>query len=299
MTTLNSTRLNTVPVQKRRKSRTAFARTGPMRYFAHAGVWFYGILLIAPLYYLVISAFKQNKDIFNHPFSPFTPLSLDNFSLAFNQASLGTALINSVYITAAAEILTLLLAVPAAYALARSTGVVGRIVERTFALGFLIPGFAALVPTVLLSIMIGLFHTREFLILFLPAGALPLTVILLTQAMRTIPAELEESAILDGAGSGRVLWSIYLPLALPTLSVVAILNFLGFWNEYFFSLVIIGPDAALRTAPVALPMLSVANSAQYGVLSAGILITLIPAYLVYAFFADKMENAVLAGAVKG
>jgi multiple sugar transport system permease protein len=257
------------------------------------------LLLAAPLYYLVISAFKRNTDIFNQPFSPFTPLTFDNFGLAFSQASLGTAMLNSVYVTLGAELVTLLLAIPAAYALARSKGAVGRMVERVFALGFLIPGFAALVPTVLLSISLGLFHTREFLILFLPASALPLTVILLTQAMRAVPAELEESALLDGAGPLRVLWSVYVPLSVPTLTVVAILNFLSFWNEYFFSLVIIGPDAALRTAQVALPTLSIANAAQYGVLAAGIIITLVPAYLVYAVFADKMESAVLAGALKG
>ncbi len=284
------------PLRRRRRRRgDALGRTGPLKYLAHAGVWVYVVLLAAPLYYLVISAFKRNTDIFNQPFSPFTPLTLDNFGLAFSQASLGTAMLNSVYVTIGAEALTLLLAVPAAFALARSKGAAGRIVERMFALGFLIPGFAALVPTVLLAIAIGLFHTREFLILFLPASALPLTVILLTQAMRAVPAELEESAVLDGAGPIRVLWSVYVPLAVPTLTVVAILNFLSFWNEYFFSLVIIGPDAALRTAQVALPMLSVANAAQYGVLAAGIIITLVPAYLVYGVFADKMESAVLAG----
>lgn len=288
------------PVRRRRRGRRdALGRTGPLKYLAHAGVWLYVVLLAAPLYYLVISAFKQNVDIFQQPFSPFTPLTLDNFAKAFDQAALGTAMLNSVYVTLGAEVLTLLLALPAAYGLARSRGTLGRVVERTFALGFLIPGFAALVPTVLLAISIGLFHTREFLILFLPASALPLTVILLTQAMRAVPAELEESAVLDGAGGLRVLWSIYVPLSIPTLTVVAILNFLSFWNEYFFSLVIIGPDAALRTAQVALPTLSIANAAQYGVLAAGILITLVPAYLVYAVFADKMENAVLAGALKG
>ncbi|GAA2445745.1 carbohydrate ABC transporter permease [Agromyces soli] len=288
------------PVRRRRRRRgDALGRTGPSKYLAHAGVWLYVLLLAAPLYYLVISAFKRNTDIFNQPFSPFTPLTFDNFGLAFSQASLGTAMLNSVYVTLGAELVTLLLAIPASYALARSKGAVGRMVERVFALGFLIPGFAALVPTVLLSISLGLFHTREFLILFLPASALPLTVILLTQAMRAVPAELEESALLDGAGPLRVLWSVYVPLSVPTLTVVAILNFLSFWNEYFFSLVIIGPDAALRTAQVALPTLSIANAAQYGVLAAGIIITLVPAYLVYTVFADKMESAVLAGALKG
>ncbi|MFK4731152.1 carbohydrate ABC transporter permease [Agromyces mediolanus] len=287
------------PSRRRRRRGDALGRTGPLKHLAHAGVWLYVLLLAAPLYYLVISAFKRNTDIFNQPFSPFTPLTFDNFGLAFSQASLGTAMLNSVYVTIGAELVTLLLAIPASYALARSKGAVGRMVERVFALGFLIPGFAALVPTVLLSISLGLFHTREFLILFLPASALPLTVILLTQAMRAVPAELEESALLDGAGPLRVLWSVYVPLSVPTLTVVAILNFLSFWNEYFFSLVIIGPDAALRTAQVALPTLSIANAAQYGVLAAGIIITLVPAYLVYAVFADKMESAVLAGALKG
>lgn len=285
--------------RKRRRRTEALGRAGKLKYLAHAGVWFYVLLLAAPLYYLVISAFKHNVDIFNHPFSPFTPLTLDNFSLAFSQASLGTAMLNSVYITVVAEILTLVLALPAAFALSRSKGRLGQMIERIFSLGFLIPGFAALVPTVMLSIMLGLFHTREFLILFLPASAMPLTVILLTQAMRAVPSELEESARLDGASGARILWSVYLPLTVPTLSVVAILNFLSFWNEYFFSLVIIGPEASLRTAQVALPTLSIANAAQYGVLAAGILITLVPVYLVYTVFADKMENAMLAGALKG
>jgi multiple sugar transport system permease protein len=275
------------------------SRSGPLKYLAHAGVWLYAALLLIPVYYLLISAFKNNVGILTAPFSPFTGLDLGNFGKAMSEASLGPALVNQAYITAGASALTIVLAVPAAFALARTRGRLGTAVERVFALGFLIPGFAALVPTVMLAIAFGMFHTREFLIIFLPASALPLSVVLLTQAMRTIPTELEESAVLDGAGSVRVLWSVYFPLSLPTLTVVMILNFLGFWNEYFFALVLAGPDTAVRTAQVALPTLSLANSAQYGVLAAGIVITLIPVYVLYVFFADKMEGAVLAGAIKG
>ncbi|MFC8829532.1 carbohydrate ABC transporter permease [Streptomyces sp. NPDC057137] len=274
-------------------------RTGPLKYLAHAGVWLYVGLLIVPLYYLLISSFKSNLSIINDPFSPFTGLDTGNFGKAMRNATLGPALVNQAYITVAANVLTLVLALPAAFALARSKGRIGAAIERIFSLGFLIPGFAALVPTVLLSISLNLFHTREFLIVFLPASAMPLSVILLTQAMRTIPAELEESASLDGAGSWRLLRSVYLPLSMPAVVVVLILNFLSFWNEYFFSLVITGPDTAVRTAQVALPTLSMANASQYGVLSAGIVITLVPVYILYAFFADKMEGAVLAGALKG
>ena len=274
-------------------------RSGPLMYLAHAAVWLYVLLLLVPIYYLLISAFKNNTGILSAPFSPFTGLELGNFGKAVRNATLGPGLANQAYVTVGANALTLVLAVPAAFALARARGRVGIAIERVFALGFLVPGFAALVPTVMLSITLGLFHTREFLILFLPASALPLSVILLTQAMRTIPRDLEESAVLDGAGSWQLLRSVYFPLSVPTLTVVLILNFLSFWNEYFFALVIIGPDTAVRTAQVALPTLSLANASQYGVLAAGIVVTLVPVYILYAFFADKMERAVLAGALKG
>ncbi|GHS84738.1 transporter [Actinomycetota bacterium] len=289
----------TTKPRRRSRDSSQLSRSGPLRYLAHAGAWLYTALLVVPIYYLVVSAFKTNLGIINDPFSPFTGLVLTNFEKAWTQASLGPALLNQAYLTVGANVLTLALAVPAAYALARARGSIGTMVERTFSLGFLVPGFAALVPTVLLAIAVDMFHTREFLILFLPASAMPLSVILLTQAMRAVPKELEESAVLDGAGQWRVLRSVFLPLAMPTVTVVTILNFLGFWNEYFFSLVIIGPDPALRTAQVALPTLSLANASQYGVLAAGIVITLVPVYVMYAFFADKMEGAVLAGAVKG
>ncbi|MFI6321031.1 carbohydrate ABC transporter permease [Nonomuraea sp. NPDC050556] len=274
-------------------------RSGPLMYLAHAAVWFYVLLLLVPIYYLVVSAFKNNVGILSAPFSPFTGLELGNFGKAMSNASLGPGLVNQAYVTVAANALTLALAVPAAFALARTRGRVGAVIERVFALGFLVPGFAALVPTVMLSIMMGLFHMREFLIVFLPASALPLSVILLTQAMRAIPRDLEESAVLDGAGAWQLLRSVYFPLSVPTLTVVLILNFLSFWNEYFFALVITGPDTAVRTAQVALPTLSMANASQYGVLAAGIVITLVPVYVLYVFFADKMERAVLAGALKG
>lgn len=273
--------------------------TGPLAWLSHFGVWAYVVLLAVPLYYLVISAFKSNIGILSAPFSPIAGFDLGNFGKAISQANLIPALGNQAYITIGANVLTLVLAIPAAFALARAKGKLGVVIERVFAMGFLIPGFAALVPTVMLAIGMNLFHTREFLILFLPASAMPISVILLTQAMRAVPAELEESAVLDGAGQFRTLRSVYLPLCVPTVVVVTILNFLSFWNEYFFSLVIIGPDPALRTAQVALPTLSLANASQYGVLAAGILITLVPVYVLYAFFSDKMEGAVLAGAVKG
>lgn len=281
------------------KARRQTFRAGRSRYLAHGLVWLYAAALALPLYYLVISSMKTTVEINKQPFTPSLTPEWSNFSTAFDQADLGRAMINSLYITAGAEILTLLVTLPAAYAIARTGGRIGRVLETTFGLGFLVPGFAALVPSVMLAITLGLFQTREFLILLLGASAVPLAVLLMTQAMRSVPRELEESATIDGASQFRVFVHIYLPLTIPTVSVVAILNFLSFWNEYFFALVIGGTRVEVRTAQVALPTLSAATNAQFGVLAAGVIITLVPVYVVYLLMARRMEDAVLAGALKG
>lgn len=284
------------PTSRRSTSQRSTAQRGLLA--GHLLAWLYALLLLLPLYYLLTTSLKNNPEVFDHPFALPTEWLTDNFSRAWDLASLGPALGNSMLITVGAEAITLALAFPAAYGLARSTGRVAGLVEKVFAAGFLIPAFAALVPTVLLAIELGMFQMQAFLILFFPATALPLSVILLTQFMRTIPAELEESAMMDGAGRWTVLWRIYVPMSLPGVVTVAILNFLGFWNEYLFSLVILGPDPELRTVQVALPSLISATMIQYGVLAAACLISLAPVYAVYAALQRRMENALVDGAVK-
>ncbi|MEO3756182.1 carbohydrate ABC transporter permease [Streptomyces sp. B6B3] len=253
---------------------------------------------MVPLYYLLISSFKETTAIFDQPLTPPVDPVWHYFEDAFRYARLDLALINSALVTAAALALTLLLAVPASFALARSRGRAAVLLERIFGLGFLVPTFAALVPTFLLAAYTGLFHTRTFLILLLPAGAMPLSVIVLTQFMRSVPPEPEESARVDGAGTWTVLWRVFVPLSMPGIATVLLLNFLNFWNEYLYSLVIIGPDTAQRTIQVALPTLQANQATEYGVLMAGTAVTLVPVYIVYVVLQRRMEQALISGAVK-
>ncbi|MFD0744849.1 carbohydrate ABC transporter permease [Phytohabitans flavus] len=122
---------------------------------------------------------------------------------------------------------------------------------------------------------------------------------LLTQYMRAIPRELDDSARLDGAGPLQALARIYLPLAMPAVSTVLLLNFINIWNEYLIALVVAGPSADIRTAQVALPTLVTNVSAQYGLLTAGTVITLLPVYAAYLLLRRRMEDALLSGALKG
>lgn len=261
--------------------------------------WIYAALLIVPLYYFIVSSFKSNEEIFESPLAFPSTWDVGNFTTAIDQADLVLAVANSVLTTLGALVLTLLLALPASFALARSTGRLGKVVEGVFALGFLIPSFAALFPTFLLAALLGQFHTRTFVVLLLPATALPLSIVILTSFMRTIPRELEEAASMDGASAPQVLRQVYLPICVPGIATVLLLNFLSFWNAYLYPLILIGPDTAQRTIQVALPTLKVDAGTDYGVLMAGTLFTLLPVYLVYTVLQRQMQRALVSGAVKG
>ncbi|MBK3556812.1 carbohydrate ABC transporter permease [Streptomyces sp. MBT56] len=265
---------------------------------AHVLAWLYAALLVVPLYYLLVSAFKTNDQIFGSPFALPTSLSAHNFAEAFSSADLGPAVVNSVLVTALALALTLALAIPAAFAIARTEGRLGAFVERVFSLGFLVPTFAALFPTFLLAAATGLFHTRSFMVLFLPATAMPLSVVILVQFMRTIPREMEEAARIDGASTFGVLRHVYTPMCMPGIATILLLNFLTFWNEYLYSLVIIGPDPEQRTVQVALPTLKSLTGTDYGILTAGTVLTLVPVWAVYTVLQKRMQQALVSGAVK-
>ncbi|MEU3980523.1 carbohydrate ABC transporter permease [Streptomyces sp. NPDC026672] len=259
--------------------------------------WLYALLLAAPLYYLVVSALKTNIEIFSHPFALPGHWLWSNFRTAWQTADLGRALWNSVLVSVVSILLTLGLAVPASFALARLDNRLSRLVTGAFSVGFLIPPFAALIPTVILAIKMRLFYTLEFQMLLLPASALPLSVLLLTQFMRTVPPALVESAALDGAGNWRLLFNVFLPIAMPGVVSVTILQLLTFWNEYLFSLTITGTAPDVRTVQVALPSL-VSDATDFGVLTAGTVLTLLPVYVAYSLANRRMQEALTAGAVK-
>jgi multiple sugar transport system permease protein len=290
--TLTSARL--APTGGKRAARLRRWNPGALAYLL---VVAYAAALLLPLYFVVVSSFKTNETIFLEPLSPPTTLSFAKYGEAQSAVDLGGALLNSVIVTLAAEIVTLLLALPAAYGIARHRGRLGKVIETIFGVGFLIPTFAVLVPTFLLAAFSDLLYSRIFLILFYPATVLPLSVILLAQFMRTVPRELEESAMIDGATRMQILRHVFIPLVIPGIASVAILNFLAFWNEYIFALIL--TNDASRTVQVAVPALRDSRLIDYALLSAGIVIALVPVYIVYTVLQRRMQEAMLVGAIKG
>jgi multiple sugar transport system permease protein len=142
-------------------------------------------------------------------------------------------------------------------------------------------------------------QTRTFPALIYPAGALPLSVILLTQFMRTIPPELEETAIVDGANRLQTLRKVYVPIAAPGIAAVVILSALGFWKEFLHALVLAGINPGVRTVQVAIIGLQGEGTTEFGVLVVGVLISIILVCLLYVFLNHQGESALTEGVVKG
>lgn len=277
--------------QRLRDGSTAFNTIG------YGAAILYALIIIIPLYFVLVSAFKDNAQIFGTPLALPTRLGFENFAKAERVALLSRAMTISLGITAGAEVLTLLVAFPAAYAIARIRTGLAPLTEGLFSLGFLIPAFAMLVPIVMLAAQSGLLYSPTSLVLFYPAWRLSLSIVLLASFLRKVPHELEESAEIDGANRLQMIRHIFFPLARPGVVTVVVLNFIDIWNEFLFALILLSQKN--RTVQIAIAALKGERLIDYGLLSAGVVLSILPVYLVFIIFQEQVVKGLYTGAVKG
>jgi multiple sugar transport system permease protein len=257
----------------------------------------YAFLIIIPLYFVVISAFKNNSQIITTPLALPAALDFNKFLQAQANVNLLRAMLISVAVAIGAEILTLVLAFPAAYAIARMQTRLAPFTEAIFSLGFLIPSLAILMPVYLMTAKAGLLYHPIALVILYPAFSLPLSLILLTSFMRKLPRELEESAVMDGGNVLQIILYIFFPICMPGILTVLVLNFINIWNEYLFALILM--DSNNRTVQLALALLRAnQRSVDYGLIAAGVLISMIPVFIIFIFFQDRIMSGMLTGAIK-
>jgi multiple sugar transport system permease protein len=257
----------------------------------------YALLILIPLYFVIVSAFKNNSQIILTPLALPSSLNFQKFFQVQENVNVLRAGSITIGITLGAEFLTLLLAFPAAYAVARIPTRLAAVVEAIFAIGFLIPGLAILMPIYMMTAKAGLLYHPIALVILYPAFNLPLTMILLTGFMRKLPRELEESAVMDGGNVLQIIFYIFFPLCMPGIITVMVLNFINIWNEYLFALILM--DSNNRTIQLALALLRAnQRTVDYGLIAAGVLISMIPVFIIFIFFQEKIMSGMLAGAIK-
>jgi N-acetylglucosamine transport system permease protein len=255
--------------------------------------------------WVAYSSLKADDAIFRDAFAlpSIATLHADNYARAWNGAHFGEYFINSIIVTGTSVALIVALGALAAYALARFSHPMGRLVFGLIIAGLTVPAQLSIVPLFFELRSMGLLNSRTGLILVYTANGLPFAIFILAGFFRALPRSLYEAAVVDGCGEFSAFWKVLLPLARPGLVTVAIFQFIGVWKEYFYAFMLVSGDTAgtARTLPLGLANLSIAAEyrTEYGMLFAGIILVTLPILVVYVMLQRQIVSGIAAGALKG
>lgn len=251
-----------------------------------------------PFYWMLSSAFKSPAEIFTYPIVWWpSQLRWDNFVAAWQAAPFGIYAVNSVLVASAQALIEVACGTMAAYAFSR-INVPGRdLLFGVVLMALMVPGEITLIPNYVTLSKLGQVNTYAGLIL--PSAVSAFGIFLLRQHMMGLPKELFEAARLDGAGHGRMLWNITIPLSLPMMFTLGLLTFVTSWNSYLWPLIITDSDAR-RTLPVGLKLLrDVQQGDPWNLLMAASVVVVVPVILLFLFTQRHFIRGITAGAVKG
>jgi len=244
---------------------------------------------------------KTNPEfISTSPWAPPASPQFGNYPDAWSNANMGRFFVNSVVVSLGATVLSLAVALPAAYVLGRIPFRGSNLVMAVFLIGLMIPWMVTFIPIYYLLEDLHLLNTLTGLVFLNATYNAPFNIFVLTGFMRTLPAELEYAAAVDGATPFQSFWRVIVPLVTPGIASVGIITFLWTWNEFFFSLVMIS-DPEKFTLPLGLFRLGVQASygSQWVQVFAGMIITVIPVLVIFGALQERITRGLTAGAVKG
>jgi multiple sugar transport system permease protein len=280
-----------VAVAKRRRW-----RSNPLYYVGIAAIVVY---CLAPFYWMVVSALRRPSDQFSNEWVP-NPPSWQNIRVAFSPSNgFARSLLNSVIVAGTTTVLTLILGISAAYALARlnfrGKGFVLSMIIATS----MFPTIAVVVPLLQLFVNISWINTYQAMILPSMSFALPLAVWLLTAFFRQMPYELEEAAQIDGCTPAQAFRKVILPLAAPGVFTTAILVFISAWNEFLIAVSVVNKNE-YKTANVIVSQFTGQYKFEqpFGTQMAAGLIVTIPLVIAVLLFQRRIVEGLTAGGVK-
>jgi multiple sugar transport system permease protein len=266
-----------------------------------SGVALVGLLgfVLAPLYWMTVTAFKSDSQIVMRTSDLWpTPWSTEQFTNLFTGRAFGTWYINTVLVAAASTLIALVCAALAGYALARLKFRGSESFTVTILLTYVMPGALLFIPLYQMMSGVRLNDSLWSLVITYPTFTLPFATWLLVGYFKSIPADLEESALVDGCTRFGAFVRIVLPLAKPGLLAVALFTLTNAWNEFLFAFVFITRDD-YKTLPVGMQSMIFGDVVPQGQLAAASLLISIPVVLMYAFGQRFLTEGLTAGAVKG
>ncbi len=282
------------------------------RIFIYLVLSLLAISIIVPVAWVFLASVKENSEFYGNPWTLPAGFHWQNFVDAWNKASMGSYMLNSVIVTALALAILLVVALPAAYCLSRFRFRFRKFLNLCFMGGLFINVNYIVVPIFLMlrdgdtwmkNTFGGGFLLNNIVVLAIvyAATALPFTIYLLSGYFATLPHDFEEAAYIDGAGYGKTMTKIIFPMAQPSIITIILFNFLSFWNEYIISLTLLSSANGPRTLPVGLLNLMQAqqSAAQYGIMYAGLVMVMLPTLILYICVQKKLTQGMTVGGLKG
>lgn len=248
-----------------------------------------------PMLYLVSLSFKTKDDVLSGAFLP-GEVTLANWVQAFEAAPIATFTLNSVFVAAVSGLLTVLITLPAAYAMLR-LGRGWRWLSDATLSSFMAPPIVAIIPLFYLLKGTGLLNSLPGLVLVYGMVNVPVAFWLITPFLRRVPIELEQAAELDGAGPARRLLSIVLPLIAPGLAATGLIVTILAYNEFLFASVFTFANET-RTLPVGISLFQGDRLVNFGQMAAASLTGIIPVYLVALFLQRYLVQGLAHGGIK-
>jgi multiple sugar transport system permease protein len=291
-----------VEVHRARAAARVRPRLGRAGYLLGALCIAIATVMLLPLVMSVLASLKPTAEAAASP-PTYLPhaLSLDSYERLWSyQQGLPTYLVNSLGTALLTIAFTLLLTIPAGYALARFPIPGKEVVFVFLLLALIVPYQALLTPMFLMFAKVGLTNTLVGLAILHTAIQLPFSLYVLRNSLSAVPRELEEAAITDGASSWQVLLRICIPSAMPAIVTVALFAFIMSWNEFLGALVMMSRGSSF-TLPLILAAARTETSlggTDWGMLQAGITISIIPCVLVYLLLQRYYVSGLMTGAVK-
>ncbi len=273
-------------------------KTGLMgRILSQILLMFLAVLVLYPLFFVFMTSFKSNYDVLTNPFfmNTFEP---ENYIQAWRIGKIGKYFMNSVVVTLVTLVLQMTVIIMASYALGKLKPWGHRILTIVYLSGLFITQEMITVPNFMT--MKNLHLTGSFWALVLPyiANGIAMATFIMTSYVRKLPVELDEAATVDGCGPVGIFTRITLPLMKPVIATCVIFNFQGVWSEFYWALIQVKSEA-MKTLPLGLMNFQSQYNTDYGVLCAGLAISIIPVLLLYLKCSDHFIGGMTSGAVKG
>lgn len=274
------------------------ARTFRTRLASYGGAAAVAVLVFGPIYWMVLTAFKPKAEVFTSPptWIPKEP-TLQNFVDALDPAFL-RFLGNSLLVSLATAVVCVILAVLASYAVSRPAGKSGKSVIVVVLVSQLLPPAVLLVPLYRSAESLGILNSHFGLVIAYLTFTLPVAIWLLHGFISSIPAELEEAAMVDGMSSFRAFFTVIVPLARPGIAATGAYIFFTAWQDFMFALVFL-TDEDKRTLPLGVLGYIGQYTVDWGQLMAASTLLIIPIILIFALVQKQFIAGLTAGAVKG